>query len=109
MQLKDILCQIHPDHRIFCHGCRPFRSVAFNTTILAHCDAVWGGRQPPHLMCVAPTSHVRRRYVALESHVGRMCVSGASLLGRMLVAGESHMRRGRDAYEGWRRVRDAVP
>jgi acyl carrier protein len=20
--------------------------VAFNTTILAHCDAVWGGRQP---------------------------------------------------------------
>jgi polar amino acid transport system permease protein len=23
--------------------------VAFNTTILAHCDAVWGGRQPPHL------------------------------------------------------------
>jgi hypothetical protein len=25
--------------------------VAFNTTILAHRDAVWGGRQPPHLDC----------------------------------------------------------
>jgi hypothetical protein len=24
--------------------------VAFNTTILAHRDAVWGGRQPPHLI-----------------------------------------------------------
>jgi putative transposase len=23
--------------------------VAVNTTFLAHCDAVWGGRQPPHL------------------------------------------------------------
>jgi hypothetical protein len=28
---------------------RPLRFVAFNTTILAHCDAVWGGRQPSHL------------------------------------------------------------
>jgi hypothetical protein len=44
-----MFCQIHADHRIFRHGCRPFRSVAFNTTSLAHCDAVWGGRQPPHL------------------------------------------------------------
>jgi len=24
--------------------------VAFNTTTLAHCDAVWGGRQPLHLL-----------------------------------------------------------
>jgi transposase len=24
--------------------------VAVNTTTLAHCDAVWGGRQPPHLI-----------------------------------------------------------
>jgi hypothetical protein len=24
--------------------------VAVNTTFLAHCDAVWGGRQPPHLI-----------------------------------------------------------
>jgi hypothetical protein len=23
--------------------------VAFNTTLLAHYDAVWGGRQPHHL------------------------------------------------------------
>jgi hypothetical protein len=31
------------------HTFRPFRSVAVITTTLAHCDAVWGGRQPPHL------------------------------------------------------------
>ena len=23
--------------------------MAYSTTILAHCDAVWGGRQPSHL------------------------------------------------------------
>jgi hypothetical protein len=50
MQLKNSFCQIHPNHRIFRHGCRPFRSVAVNTTTLAHCDAVWGRRQPPHLI-----------------------------------------------------------
>src|SRR3546814_7020248 len=44
-----MLCHIYSDHCNFCHGCRPFRSVAVNTTVLAHFDAVWGGRQPPHL------------------------------------------------------------
>src|SRR3546814_17982667 len=38
-QLKNSLCQIHANHCIFRHGCRPFRSVALNTTFLAHCDA----------------------------------------------------------------------
>lgn len=49
VNLNNMLCQVHANHRIFRHGCRPFRSVAVNNTILAHCDAVWGGRQPPHL------------------------------------------------------------
>src|SRR3546814_5922039 len=44
-----MLCHIYSDHCNFCHVCRPFRSVAVNTTVLAHFDAVWGGRQPPHL------------------------------------------------------------
>jgi hypothetical protein len=42
MELENILCQIHSDHHIFSHGCRPFRLVVLSTTILAHCDAVWG-------------------------------------------------------------------
>ncbi|MBB6457878.1 lytic transglycosylase domain-containing protein, partial [Acetobacter lovaniensis] len=29
--------------------CRPFAQSFLPTTILAHCDAVRGGRQPPHL------------------------------------------------------------
>src|SRR3546814_9918580 len=46
-QLKNSLCQIHANHCIFRHGCRPFRSVALNTTFLAHCDAVrQGGNHP---------------------------------------------------------------
>lgn len=49
MDLKTVLCQIDSDHRILRHGCRPFCSVAVNTTSLAHCDAVERGRQPPHL------------------------------------------------------------
>src|SRR5690606_40917254 len=28
MHLKNRFCQIHADHCILCHGCRPFRSVA---------------------------------------------------------------------------------
>jgi hypothetical protein len=32
VKLENILCQINSNHRIFCHGCRPFRSVAVNTT-----------------------------------------------------------------------------
>src|SRR3546814_18247353 len=50
MHLETIRCQIYSEHCNFCHGCRPFRSVAVNTTVLAHFDAVWGGRQPPHLL-----------------------------------------------------------
>jgi Transposase DDE domain len=49
VNLENMLCQIHTNHPILRHGCRPFRSVASNTTLLAHHDAVWGGRQPPHL------------------------------------------------------------
>src|SRR5690606_15702657 len=49
--LKHRLCQIYANHRIFRHGCRPFRSVAFNTTFLAHCDAVReGGNHPISLI-----------------------------------------------------------
>ncbi|WP_347268667.1 hypothetical protein, partial [Paracoccus sp. (in: a-proteobacteria)] len=40
---------IRPDHRIFRHGCGLSRSVAVNTTTLAHSDAARSGRQPPHL------------------------------------------------------------
>src|SRR3546814_2313197 len=50
-QLKNSLCQIHANHCIFRHGCRPFRSVALNTTFLAHCDAVReGGNHPISLI-----------------------------------------------------------
>lgn len=47
MNLKNSLCQIHPNHHIFCHGCRPFRSVVINTTFLAHRDAVCEGGYHP--------------------------------------------------------------
>ena len=50
VQLENVLCQIYPNHRIHRHGCCPSLSVALNTTTLAHCDAVWGGRQPLHLL-----------------------------------------------------------
>jgi hypothetical protein len=47
VKLKNRLCQIHSNYRIFHYGCRPFRSVAFNTTFLAHCDAVWEAATTP--------------------------------------------------------------
>src|SRR5690606_41091672 len=50
VQLDDIFRQIHADHDSLRHGCRPFHPVAVDATILAHSDAVRGGRQPPHLL-----------------------------------------------------------
>lgn len=49
MELENALCQVRANHHILCNGCRPFCFVVLSTTILAHCDAVWSGRQPPHL------------------------------------------------------------
>ncbi|MEL6542887.1 MAG: hypothetical protein AAFQ34_15995, partial [Pseudomonadota bacterium] len=51
VELEDILCQIHTDHRIV-HLPSSF-SRGVNTTTLAHRDAVSGGRQPFHLCEVA--------------------------------------------------------
>ncbi len=48
MDLENILCQIDPDHHIL-HLAVPLFCMALSTTTLAHCDAVWGGRQPLHL------------------------------------------------------------
>ena len=48
VKLENTLCQIHPYHRIL-HLAVLSACVALNTTTLAHCDAVWGGRQPSHL------------------------------------------------------------
>jgi len=44
-----MFCQIHSDHCIL-HLAVLSVSVALNTTTLAHRDAVWGGRQPFHLV-----------------------------------------------------------
>src|SRR3546814_6309051 len=40
VNLENLFCQVHSNHSILRHGCRPFRSVVLNTTILAHRDAV---------------------------------------------------------------------
>jgi hypothetical protein len=34
-------------------------------TFLAHCDAVWGGRQPPHLSDVNPVAYIAETLEAI--------------------------------------------
>ena len=46
---ENALRQIDAYHCILRHGCRPFLLQWLYSTIMAHCDAVEGGRQPPHL------------------------------------------------------------
>jgi hypothetical protein len=36
-------------------------------TFLAHCDAVWGGRQPPHLNGVEPFAYMKATLEALAA------------------------------------------
>lgn len=51
VNLEEALCQIHSDYRIFISPSSP--PMPDSTTILAHRDAVWGGRQPSHLLSPA--------------------------------------------------------
>ena len=54
VNLKNSLCQIHANHRIFRHGCRPFRSVALT-------PLSWHIAMPSGRAATTPSHHVTQR------------------------------------------------
>src|SRR3546814_16042883 len=74
VNLENLFCQVHSNHSILRHGCRPFRSVVLNTTILAHRDAVWEGGNHPIL-----AKSVLYGHIAPEWYRSTSSISGSLL------------------------------
>src|SRR5690606_13407250 len=69
VNLENLFCQVHSNHSILRHGCRPFRSVVLNTTILAYRDAVWEGGNHPILAKPVLYGHIAPEWYRSTSSI----------------------------------------